>query len=133
MKIEICPNCGQGTLVSEIIEDYPNGEHIESYFYSCGHKHEIINLPQVKTIVTVELEIESTDGRKGKEITKKPKHGIVETYKKNENTIHLRHLVKNEFQVIKYRFGEVKHIDCKNCNNSWRYNSGVPKENHFFI
>jgi hypothetical protein len=82
MKIEICQNCGQGILISELIENYPNGDHIESYYYSCGHKHENINPPQAKTIITDKLEIESTDGRKGKKITKKSKHEIIDTYKK---------------------------------------------------
>lgn len=50
-------------------------------------------------------------------------------------TIFLQHIEPTStFHTVKYsESGVLKHIDCKNCENGWRLDSGLPVEDYFLI
>lgn len=150
-EITLCSHCGQGTLYLEEIADFPNGEHIETRYYSCGHKHEDI---EISTEIGVESLIKKIVPRGGDKIgtkknKKKQEYEIEERYKNNDRdrpgtpTVEL--VYKNHrtnptsvFHIAKYlESNKLKHVDCKTCDNDmscrneWRFDFGSLIEGHF--
>ncbi len=143
----LCPCCGQGILDSEEIKDFPNGEHIEIHYYSCGHKHDYIETSEGIVVKDVLGKIVLFGGDKiGK---KKYEYEIEERYKNDDKdrpgTPTVEFVFKNHranptsvFHVAKYlESNELKHVDCKThhddimCGNEWQHDSGSPLESHF--
>ncbi|MDO8874216.1 MAG: hypothetical protein Q7V05_16040 [Methanoregula sp.] len=127
-----CPTCEIGEQISGIINDGPNGEYQEIYYYSCGHKARNCVLPTLMPIGTPQipsytLESEEKVGRKNN-----PKYKIENKVKYNDldNPNRPCHYIwywdrkcgsTNVFQIIQYPSGEIKHVDCKTCDTNWDY------------
>jgi hypothetical protein len=135
-EVTICSNCGKGTLISKEIEDNPNGEHVEKCYYSCGHTHSIIVTPPSK--VKIEMRMIKTKLKSGEKIRGKPVHEIEEKRQINEVTKVPENIFLSKerstnqtavFHFVEYEAsGELKHIDCKKCGNTWLYNPNCPME-----
>ncbi|WP_292382142.1 hypothetical protein [Methanosarcina sp. UBA289] len=130
-----CTKCGEGTLEFEDIKESPNGGYIKTRYYSCGHKHgnkhDEIYI-SAKIGIKAGLKMESAD-KKGKEIKKEPRHEIVDVYDETYSKSCYKHFIKYEFQIVKYESGKFKHVDCKNCNQVWRHESGLPIKSSFLF
>jgi len=141
-NFEICPICGIGNIVSEIITESSLGEFYEKYQYSCGHKHSNLQVPTFGAVG--DITALSTKHTSENETGCNPKFEILERWKKddqdNPNQPVLNIYYKNRkviptsiFQVIKYVSGEIKHVHCKTCDLEYKYNSGDNLEDLFFI
>lgn len=142
-KTTLCPLCGQGILDSEEIKDFPKGEHIETRYYSCGHKHVYIETSEGVVVKDVLGKIVLFGGDKiGK---KKYEYEIEKRYRNNDidrleaptvEFICINHRANptSVFHIVKYiEPNELKHIDCKICDNKWQHNSGTSLESHFEV
>jgi hypothetical protein len=138
----MCPICGQGIIVSQVIEDNQSSERIECYRYSCGHKLDRVHI-SVKTGIKAGLK---TKSRNGAFIGRKKREYEIEDRYRNDDrdypgketieTVFIHHGTNSTsaFHVVKYSESEeLKHIDCKTCGNGWRFNSVYPLENYFLI
>jgi len=140
---EICPGCGQGTLVNEILTQYPDNSSEGIYYYSCGHRH-------FKDVVEATLFLSVSFGtvlRSGERIRGRPVQVIDERTDHSDRdhpelpvtrTIYIHRSPIREktsvFHAVAYDSG-LKHLDCKRpgCNNNWVISGGDPLENHFDI
>jgi len=127
----ICPSCGEGKLSSEIIEDNPNGEHIETSFFSCGHKQVKLEVAAVVRIRDISM---TTKVKSGNAIRGKPRHEIDEYLRggdidnPKEKVYKTYYRIRNNdativIQTVQYESGKLKHIHCKKCDNEWTRNS----------
>ena len=140
-EIKYCPTCGQGTLDSEEIEKSSIDECIQTFNYSCGHKHTKIS---ISTTILVKAGLTKIVSRSGNKTSGKHQaYEIEERYRENDidchgrltlEFIYINHKSKSAFHLVKYRdSNELKHIDCKSCGNSWQSNSGLAFEDSFLF
>ena len=147
-EVSICPECGKGTLDSKEIEEHPNEDYTEIYYYSCGHsvKHQHLFRKCGMSIQAINCEaaISKMKTRSEEKVKNKPVNEVENIFKRNdldnpEKTVistYCRYRCTNQtsvFQVAKYIHGEIKHIHCKTCGNSWEYDSEHPIENKFIF
>ncbi|WP_048173298.1 hypothetical protein [Methanosarcina siciliae] len=140
-EIVFCPICGQGTLDSEEIEESSSNEYVETFYYSCGYK-----LVKIKISATTKVKAEPKKmvSRSGNKTNgKHQEYEIEERFRKNDldqpgkptlERIFINHKENptSIFHAVKYcESNEFKHMDCKTCGNSWRYDSGFPMQNYF--
>jgi len=137
-----CPSCKIGELVSETIEEHPNGERVETYCYSCGHQAANMIIPTCRICLTPE--IPSVRLKSGEKVGKKSKYEIKEDGRNNDIDNPNRPVLQmmywdrksgqtNVFQVIQYTSGEIKHVHCKTCNSEYKLDSTEKLEDLFII
>jgi hypothetical protein len=124
----ICPECGQANSYYEITR-YDADEWLLTNHHLDGH---ICHLTyRIETYVKLvinekkqECEIEKRYRKNDKD---RPGIEAVEFIFKNHRTN-----PSSIFHVAKYsKSNNLKHIDCKTCNNEWGHDYGEPLENYF--
>lgn len=140
----MCPGCGQGTLINQIITAQSEGCSEEVDYYSCGHRH-------FRDMITATLVRDVSIGTKlklGNKVGRKPEQEIYDRADRSDrahperpviNTIYKQRTADRTsvFHTAAYGSGELKHIDCKTktgdkmCDNSWRSSGEEMLENHF--
>jgi hypothetical protein len=138
---EVCPRCGQGNLISEVITDHPNGEHEEIHFYSCGHRNFRSVIPFERTVSACEV---GTKLKCGNKVRGKPEQEINDRWDYSDQDYPDRPVINTTykqrsaeptviFHAVMYSTGELKHIDCKKCGNDWKSITGKPLEVQFIV
>jgi hypothetical protein len=140
---EVCLGCGQGTLIDEVLTEYPDNSSEAVYYYSCGHRH-FRDVAEATLFLSVSV---GTVLKSGVKVRGKPVQVIDDRTDHSDRdhpelpvtrTIYIhRSSIPEEtsvFHAVAYDSG-LKHLDCKRkgCNNHWVISGDEPLENHFDI
>lgn len=138
----MCPICGQGVYCGEV-KEIPAG-YIKRTF-SCGCRCDKINI-SITTGMGANIPVITSGAgatfkvRKDKRKRDIREYEIKEKFKKNDldqpgrptDELYFRINDHDCFHVVKYD-DAFKHIDCKECGNDWKCQSGFPREDYFSI